>query len=120
MRTVPPTASSAAFRDPSRLVIQDGRVVTAREMGQQPFVPPRESIKQSYIICLEDGRQLKMLKRHLRAAYGMTLSSTRRSGSCPRIIPWWPPEYSEQKSVYAKDIGLGTATARPQTAAMAD
>jgi len=56
-----------------------------------PAVPVKKSVFPDFIICLEDGKRLKMLKRHLRTLYNLTPISTEPSGACQTIIPWWPP-----------------------------
>jgi predicted transcriptional regulator len=60
-----------------------------------------------YIICLEDGRKLKMLKRHLSTAYGMTPEQYRERWSLPADYPMVAPNYARQRSSLAKKIGLG-------------
>ncbi len=56
---------------------------------QQPAVPPKKSVFPDYIICLEDGKKLKMLKRHLQTSYSLTPAHTARSGACPTTTRWW-------------------------------
>lgn len=110
----PAPGSSAAFRDADRLKIEDGRVVTAREMGQAPFCNPRDSVKGEFLVCLEDGRELKMLKRHLRAAYGMTPEQYKEKWELPSDYPVVSPDYSMAKSNYARAVGLGTSAVREE------
>ncbi len=112
----PAPGSSAAFRDPNRLQFKNGRVVTAREMGQAPVVNPRDSIKGEVLVCLEDGRELKMLKRHLKAAYGMTPEQYKEKWELPSDYPVVSPDYSMQKSHYALSVGLGTSAMREEKA----
>lgn len=73
----------------------------------QPAVPVRKSITPDYIICLEDGRKLKMLKRHLATAYGMTPEEYREKWGLPSDYPMVAPNYAKQRSSLAKKIGLG-------------
>ena len=73
----------------------------------RPAVSVKKSIFPDYIVCLEDGKKLKMLKRHLRAAYGMTPDEYRAKWSLPADYPMVAPNYSKQRSEYAKKIGLG-------------
>ena len=73
----------------------------------QPAVPVRKSVTPDYIICLEDGRKLKMLKRHLATAYGMTPEEYRDKWGLPADYPMVAPNYAKQRSSLAKKIGLG-------------
>jgi predicted transcriptional regulator len=75
--------------------------------GQKPMVPIKKSVTPEYIICLEDGKKLKMLKRHLRTAYGMTPEEYRMKWGLPADYPMVAPNYAEQRSEFAKKIGLG-------------
>lgn len=74
----------------------------------QPAVPVKKSIQQDYIICLEDGKKLKMLKRHLKTAYNMTPGEYREKWNLPSDYPMVAPNYAEHRSNLAKKIGLGT------------
>ena len=74
----------------------------------QPAVPVKKSITPDYIICLEDGKKLKMLKRHLKAAYDMTPADYRDRWDLPADYPMVAPNYARQRSRLAKQIGLGT------------
>ncbi len=74
----------------------------------QPAVSIRQSVKPDYIVCLEDGRKLKMLKRHLRTAFNMTPAEYRERWDLPSDYPMVAPNYAEQRSKLAKQIGLGT------------
>ncbi len=73
----------------------------------QPAIPVRRSVTPDYIICLEDGRKLKMLKRHLATAYGMTPEEYREKWGLPADYPMVAPNYAKQRSSLAKKIGLG-------------
>mgnify|MGYP003626256231 FL=1 len=73
----------------------------------QPAVSVRRSVTPDYIICLEDGRKLKMLKRHLSTAYGMTPEEYREKWGLPADYPMVAPNYAKQRSSLAKKIGLG-------------
>ena len=75
--------------------------------GLRPIVPVKKSIAPDYIICLEDGKKLKMLKRHLRTSYGMTPEEYRIKWGLPADYPMVAPNYAEQRSAFAKKIGLG-------------
>jgi len=73
-----------------------------------PAVSPRKSVFPDYIVCLEDGRKLKMLRRHLKAAYGMTAEEYRARWDLPADYPMVAPNYANQRSELARQIGLGT------------
>ena len=72
-----------------------------------PAVHPKRSVFPDHIICLEDGKKLKMLKRHLRTAYGMTPQQYRERWGLPSDYPMTAPSYAERRSKLAKEIGLG-------------
>lgn len=74
----------------------------------QPAVPIKKSVQPDYIVCLEDGKQLKMLKRHLKTAYNMTPEEYKERWGLPSDYPMVAPNYAEKRSRLAKDIGLGT------------
>lgn len=75
---------------------------------QEPAVSIRASIKPDYIVCLEDGKKLKMLKRHLMTHYQMTPEDYRAKWNLPADYPMVAPNYAEQRRTLAKKIGLGT------------
>jgi len=75
----------------------------------KPAVPIRRSIQPDYIVCLEDGKKLKMLKRHLRTTYGLSPEEYRVKWGLPADYPMVAPNYAEQRSAFAKKIGLGRA-----------
>jgi predicted transcriptional regulator len=75
---------------------------------QEPAVSVRASIKPDYIVCLEDGKRLKMLKRHLMTHYQMTPEQYRAKWNLPADYPMVAPNYAEQRRSLAKKIGLGT------------
>lgn len=85
----------------------------------RPAVPVRRSVTPDYIVCLEDGRKLKMLKRHLRTTYNMTVDQYRRKWGLPQDYPVVAPNYARQRSVFAKRIGLGRRSGRPTVRATA-
>lgn len=80
----------------------------AAEVKQEPAVSVRSSIKPDYIVCLEDGKKLKMLKRHLMTHYNMTPDDYRRKWGLNSDYPMVAPNYAEQRRKLAKAIGLGT------------
>ena len=73
----------------------------------KPAVNPKKSITDDYIICLEDGKQLKMLKRHLKTAYDMTPEDYRAKWGLPHDYPMVAPNYAKKRQMLAKKIGLG-------------
>jgi predicted transcriptional regulator len=75
----------------------------------EPAVAIRNSIKKDHIVCLEDGKKLKMLKRHLMTHYGMTPDDYRAKWGLPKDYPMVAPEYAETRRTLAKKIGLGRA-----------
>lgn len=81
----------------------------APEVALEPAVPIRTSVKKDYIVCLEDGKKLKMLKRHLMTHYGMTPDDYRAKWGLAADYPMVAPAYAEQRRVLAKAIGLGRA-----------
>lgn len=86
----------------------DTPLASASNERPQPAVPIRKSVMPDYIICLEDGKKLKMLKRHLKTAYGMTPEQYRERWGLPVDYPMVAPNYAKTRSRLAKDIGLGT------------
>jgi predicted transcriptional regulator len=74
---------------------------------QEPAVPIKKSIQPDYLVCLEDGKKLKMLKRHLRTTHNMTPEEYRAKWGLSPDYPMVAPNYAEQRSAFAKDIGLG-------------
>jgi len=80
--------------------------------AMRPAVPIRKSITPDFLICLEDGKKLKILKRHLRTTYKMTPDQYRAKWGLPPDYPMVAPNYAEQRSAFAKKIGLGRAGGR--------
>ena len=78
------------------------------ETGQQPAVIIRKSVTPDFIICLEDGKRRKMLRRHLGTVYGMTPEQYRAKWGLPADYPMTAPNYSKQKSAYAHSVNFGT------------
>ena len=78
----------------------------------EPAVSIRSSVKPDYIVCLEDGKKLKMLKRHLMTHYNMTPDDYRKKWGLPADYPMVAPNYAEQRRALAKTIGLGTKRRR--------
>ena len=85
---------------------------SAPEAKPEPKVSIRASIKPDYIVCLEDGKKLKMLKRHLMTHYNMTPDQYRQKWGLSADYPMVAPNYAEQRRTLAKSIGLGTKRRR--------
>ena len=89
-----------------------GMVEPAKPETPKPVVPINKSITPDYIICLEDGKRLKMLKRHLKTAYNMSPEEYRERWGLPATYPMVAPNYAKQRSKLAKEIGLGNSGRR--------
>jgi predicted transcriptional regulator len=74
----------------------------------EPAVPVEDSVQPEYIVCLEDGKRMKMLKRHLRTSYNMTPEQYRERWNLPASYPMVAPNYAKRRQNIAKSIGLGT------------
>ena len=79
----------------------------APSAAQMPAVPVKKSVFPDFIICLEDGQKLKMLKRHLQTSYGLTPGAYRAKWGLPQDYPMVAPSYAAKRSNLAKQIGLG-------------
>jgi predicted transcriptional regulator len=95
----------------------EGQIAEPPPEPAKPAVPIRKSITPDYLICLEDGKKLKMLKRHLRSTYNMTPDEYRARWGLAPDYPMVAPNYAEQRSAFAKKIGLGRGAGR-QSASM--
>lgn len=84
-----------------------GEPEAVEEVKQEPAVSVRSSIKPDYIVCLEDGKKLKMLKRHLMTRYQMTPDDYRAKWNLPADYPMVAPNYAQQRKELAVKIGLG-------------
>ena len=84
----------------------------AAPQRQRPAVPVARSVQHDYIVCLEDGKKLKMLKRYLRARYDMSPEEYRRKWGLAPDYPMVAPAYAERRSAFAKEIGLGRGVRR--------
>ncbi|MBU6236157.1 MAG: MucR family transcriptional regulator [Alphaproteobacteria bacterium] len=82
----------------------------------QPAVSIKKSVTPEYIICLEDGKKLKMLKRHLKSAYNLTPDEYRERWGLPSDYPMVAPNYADKRSKLAKSIGLGKTRKRGRKA----
>jgi len=93
-----------------------GRDDGAAEAPLQPAVPIRRSVTPDYIVCLEDGKKLKMLKRHLRTSYNLTPDQYRTKWQLGPDYPMVAPNYAKRRSEFAKQIGLGLKSRRARGA----
>ncbi len=110
---VAPDALPALIQDVYRTLAGIGREPAAPDRPQ-PAVPVKKSVFADYIICLEDGKQLKMLRRHLKTAYDMTPEQYRERWGLPADYPMVAPRYAQHRSSLAKKIGLGTKPREPR------
>ena len=90
----------------------EGQVAPPQPELLKPAVPIRKSVTPEFLICLEDGKKLKMLKRHLRSTYNMTPDEYRSKWGLAPDYPMVAPNYAERRSEFAKKIGLGRGTGR--------
>ena len=84
-----------------------GETVQPKAVEQTPAVSIKKSVTADYLICLEDGKKFKSLKRHLQAAYNMTPDDYRKKWGLPSDYPMVAPAYAEKRSALAKGMGLG-------------
>ena len=95
------------IQDVYKTLVAVGTTPAAAERPQ-PAVPIKKSIFPDYVVCLEDGKKLKMLKRHLKTAYNMTPDEYRERWGLGPDYPMVAPNYAKHRSILAKKIGLGT------------
>ena len=105
--TLPVNELPQLIQDVYRTLSSVGGAPIANERPQ-PAVPVKKSVTAEYIVCLEDGKKLKMLKRHLKTAYDMSPDEYRERWGLPRDYPMVAPNYAKHRSSLAKKIGLGT------------
>lgn len=102
----------------SRALIQVGNSNLEPEKRElTPAVPVKKSVTPDFIICLEDGKKLRMLKRHLMSTYNMTPDQYRIKWNLPKDYPMVAPNYARTRSELAKKIGLGKSSRKPAPAA---
>lgn len=87
--------------------LSDTASASSSQSRPSPAVPIKKSVTADYIVCLEDGKKLKMLKRHLKAAYDLTPEQYRERWGLPSDYPMVAPNYAKKRSQLAKKIGLG-------------
>lgn len=105
--------NTVGMNDLPKLIHEVHRALTSVTDGgagerPDPAVAIKKSVTPEYIVCLEDGKKLKMLKRHLRTAYDMSPEEYRQRWSLPHDYPMVAPNYAKHRSSLAKKIGLGT------------
>ena len=105
--TVAAEALPALIRQVHAALTQAGGPEQAITEKPEPAVPPRKSVFPDYIVCLEDGKKLKMLKRHLKTHYGLTPERYREKWDLPSNYPMVAPNHAERRSDLARQIGLG-------------
>ncbi len=105
--TVPMSDVPKLIHEVHRALVSAGSIGQGTERPQ-PAVPIKRSVTSDYIICLEDGKKLKMLKRHLKTAYNMTPAEYRERWGLSADYPMVAPNYAKRRSSLAKEIGLGT------------
>jgi predicted transcriptional regulator len=116
--TLSPTELTDVIGSVSRALSQLSTTTIEPEAKElAPAVPIKKSVTADFIVCLEDGKKLKMLKRHLMSTYGMTPAEYRTKWSLPRDYPMVAPNYAATRSQLAKKIGLGKSPAKPATPA---
>ena len=89
--------------------VSAGAVEAPSEAPKEPAVPIKKSISSDYIICLEDGKKFKSLRRHLKTAYDLTPEAYRSKWGLPHDYPMVAPAYAAQRSALAKQNGLGSS-----------
>jgi predicted transcriptional regulator len=88
------------------------RGLDARRELQKPAVPPKRSVTPEHIVCLEDGKKFKSLRRHLRSQYGLSPEQYREKWGLPADYPMVAPNYAATRSALAKKMGLGQQRGR--------
>jgi predicted transcriptional regulator len=94
----------------------DAPVAETKAEASKPAIAIKKSITPDYLICLEDGKKLKTLKRHLRSTYNLTPDEYRAKWGLPPDYPMVAPNYAAQRSAFAKQIGLGKGASRTSPA----
>jgi predicted transcriptional regulator len=105
--SVPPDALPSLIQEVYKTLAGVGKEPVSSERPQ-PAVPVKKSVFPDHIVCLEDGKKLKMLKRHLKTAYSMSPEQYRERWALPPDYPMVAPNYARHRSSLAKKIGLGT------------
>lgn len=106
--TVPASALPSLIADVHRALMAIEAPQAPKAARPEPAVPIAKSVTPEFIICLEDGKKMKMLKRHLKTAFNMTPDQYRERWGLAQDYPMVAPRYAKQRSSLAKKIGLGT------------
>jgi predicted transcriptional regulator len=109
---LPPAELSDLIRLVHRTLLSLSTDAGAAPEKPKPAVPVAKSLHQDYIVCLEDGKKLKMLKRYLRSTYDMSPDEYRKRWGLPPDYPMVAPNYAARRSEFAKKIGLGKGVRR--------
>lgn len=109
---VAPSDVPSLIREVYEMLAQVGSPAEKQEERPVPAVPIKKSIHPDYLICLEDGKKLKMLKRHLKTAYDMTPDEYREKWGLGPDYPMVAENYAKQRSQLAKEIGLGRRSSK--------
>ena len=105
--TIPAAEVPGALRNIHQAFVALAGGTPASPERPKPAVPVKQSVTRNYLVCLEDGRKLKMLKRYLRTKYDMAPEEYRAKWRLPASYPMVAPGYAAQRSAFAKSIGLG-------------
>ncbi len=111
--TVPVTDLANLIKSVHASLLDIDRPAEAAPERPQPAVAIKKSVTPDFIVCLEDGKKLKMLKRHLKTAYNLTPEQYRERWGLAGDYPMVAPNYAKQRSRLAKEIGLGTRARKP-------
>ena len=115
---ITPAELPQLIREVYRALAQASGGETGSIARGDPAVPIKKSVTPDFIVCLEDGEKMKMLKRHLRTAHGMSLDQYRQRWGLSADYPMTAPNYTKTRSKLAKQIGLGTTRRRKRTQAL--
>ncbi len=105
--TLPASDVPAALRSIYRALSMLQGAPTTTSPSAKPAVPVKKSVAEDYLVCLEDGREVAMLKRHLRARHGLSPEDYRAKWGLPADYPMTAPRYAKVRSALAKAVGLG-------------
>jgi predicted transcriptional regulator len=110
--TVPASEIPNLINEVHAALTRVARGPDARREPQKPAVPPKRSVTPEHIVCLEDGKKFKSLRRHLKSQYGLTPEQYREKWGLPADYPMVAPNYAATRSALAKKMGLGRQRAR--------
>lgn len=110
--TVPADELPALLDDVHKALVKVARGARASQEASKPAVPPSRSITRDYIVCLEDGKKFKSLRRHLKSRYGMSPEQYRAKWGLAADYPMVAPNYAATRSALARKSGLGRRAER--------